>query len=143
MTHFHYDTFQFDIKRFDVKGLLTFHANDSGEIVEFLTKFETLTPPIAFTRLPDKHMREKEFLESMIGKYEVMGMAVEIAFKGDDSLVLKIPGQHTKELEPVRSMRFIAKDGSFSLKFKKDDSGTVSEFLYIDPMQVIPAKRIE
>ena len=143
MTHFHYDTFQFDIKRFDVKGMLTFLADSSGEIVKFSTKLEQLTPPIVFTRLPDKHMREKEFLEVLIGKYEAMGMFLEIAFKGDDSLTLIIPGQQSVELEPVRDMKFSAKDGSFSLKFKKDKSGTVSEFLYIDSMQVIPAKRIE
>ena len=143
MTHFHYDTFQFDFKRFDVKGLLTFHADDGGEIVNFSTKLEQLTPPITFKRLPDKRMREKDFLESLIGKYEVMGMRVEIAFKGDNTIVLKIPGQSITELEPVRGMRFAAKDGSFSIKFKKDESETVSEFLYIDPMQVIPAKRVE
>ncbi len=143
MTHFHYDTFQFDIKRFDIKGLLTFHADDGGEIVKFSSKLEQLTSPITFTHLPDKHMREKEFLKPLIGEYEIMGMTVAIEFKGEDSLVLKIPGQHTKEMEPVRGMKFTAKDGSFSLKFKKDDSGPVSEFLYIDAMQVIPAKRIE
>ena len=143
MTHFHYDTFQIDIKRFDVKGMLTFHADSSGEIVKFSTKLEQLTPPIVFTRLPDKHMREKEFLETLIGKYEAMGMSLEIAFKRNDSLMFTIPGQLKQELEPVRDMRFTAKDGSFSLKFKQDKSGIVSEFLYIDAMQVIPAKRIE
>ncbi len=143
MTHFHYDTFQYDIKRFDVKGLLTFHADDGGEITEFSAKLEQLTPPITFTRLPDEHMREREFLEPLIGKYEAMGIVLEIEIRGDDTITFKFPGQQPTELEPVRGVMFNAKGGSFSLKFVKDKSGIISEFLYIDPMQVIPAKRIE
>ncbi len=143
LTHFHYDTFQYEIKRFDVKGLLTFRADDGGEIVEFSVKLEPLTPPITFTRLPDQYMRETEFLKSLIGKYEATGIVLEIAMKGEDTITFKFPSQQPTNLEPVRSMRFKTKDGAYSIKFKKDESGRITEFLYIDSMQVVPAIRIE
>lgn len=143
LTHFHYDTFQYDIKRFDVKGLLTFHADDRGEIVGFAAKLEALTLPITFSRLPDQYMRDAEFLKSLIGKYEAVGIVLEIALRGDDTITCSLPGQQPIELEPVRGMRFKTKDESYSIEFKKDESGKISEFLYITSMQVIPARRIE
>lgn len=143
ITHFHYDAFQFEIKRFDVRGLLTFYTDESGEIVGFRTQLEQLTPPISFTRLPDQYMREPEFLKSLIGKYEAAGIVLEIAPKGDDTITCAFPGQQPTDLDPVRGMRFKAKSGAYSIEFKKDESGEISEFLYIDPMQVVSAKRIE
>ncbi len=143
LTHFHYDTFQYDMKRFDVKGQLTFHADDSGEIVEFSVKLEQLTPSITFSRLPDEQLRDREVLKSLIGKYEAIGIVLEIGLRGDDTITCKFPGQQSTELKPIRNMRFSAKDESYSIKFRKDESGVISEFLYIDSMQVIPAKRIE
>ena len=143
LTHFHYDTFQYDIKRFDVKGLLTFHADDRGEVVGFAAKIEELTPPITFSRLPDQYMRDAEFLKSLIGKYEAVGIVLEIALRGDDTITCSFPGQQPIELKPVRGMRFKTKEESYSIEFKKDESGKISEFLYITSMQVIPARRIE
>jgi CubicO group peptidase (beta-lactamase class C family) len=143
LTHFHYDTFQYDIKRFDVKGLLTFHADDRGEIVGFAAKIEALTPPITFSRLPDQYMRDAEFLKSLIGKYETIGIVLEIALRGDNTITCSFPGQQPSELKPVRGMRFKTKDESYSIEFKKNESGKISEFLFITSMQVFPARRIE
>jgi hypothetical protein len=62
---------------------------------------------------------------------------------GDDTIMAVPSGQSAIELQPVRGMRFQTKDtGHFSITFRKDESGRVSEFLYSEMGFVIPAKRI-
>ncbi|MHA1943277.1 MAG: serine hydrolase [Candidatus Thorarchaeota archaeon] len=143
LTHYHYDTFQFEVTRFDFKELLTFQTDSNGDIVGFTIKVEETLPPILFKRLPDAHLRDKKFLKTLIGKYDVAGRILEIAFKRDDTIMAVSAGQPAIELEGVRGMRFKTKDsGHFSITFKKDESGKISEFLYSEMAFVIPAKRI-
>jgi CubicO group peptidase (beta-lactamase class C family) len=143
LKHYHYDTFQFEATRFDFKELLTFQTDSNGDIVGFTIKVDETLPPIPFKRLPDAHLRNKKFLKTLIGKYEVAGMILEIVLKGDDAIIAVPSGQPAIELEGVQGMRFKTKDsGLFSITFKKDESGKISEFLYSAKGEVIPAKRI-
>jgi len=143
LTHYHYDTFQFEATRFDFKELLTFQTDSDGDIVGFTIKVEDTLPPILFKRLPDAHLKDKKFLKTLIGKYDVAGLILEIVLKRDDAIMAVSSGQPPIELEGVRGMRFKTKDsGLFSITFKKDESGNISEFLYSAMGFVIPAKRI-
>ncbi len=144
LTHYHYDTFQFEVKRFDFKDLLTFQIDSSGEIVGFSIKLEDTVPPIHFKRIPDEHMRDKSFLSTLLGKYDANGQIIEISLKGNNSIIFVPSGQEAVELEPVRRMRFKSKDSDLlSITFKKDESGQITEFAYVSGGFVIPAKKIE
>ncbi|MHA2041587.1 MAG: serine hydrolase [Candidatus Thorarchaeota archaeon] len=143
LTHFHYDTFQFEVERFDFKELLTFQTDSNGEVIGLTIKVDDTLQPISFNRLPDEHLRDKKFLDTLLGKYDVAGQIIEIVPKGDDTIMAVPSGQSAIELQPVRGMRFQTKDtGHFSITFRKDESGRVSEFLYSEMGFVIPAKRI-
>lgn len=143
LTHYHYDTFQFEITRFDFKELLTFQTDSNGDIVGFTIKVDETLPPILFKRLPDAHLRDKKFLKSLLGKYEVAGQILEIVLKGGDVIMAVPSGQPAIELEGVRGLRFKTKDsGLFSITFKKNESGKISEFIYSEMGTVATAKRI-
>ena len=143
LTHYHYDTFQFEETRFDYKELLTFQTDSNGDIIAFSIKVEDTLPPILFKRLPDEHLKDKKFLQTLTGKYDVAGQILEIVLQRDDTIMVVSPGQSPIELEGVRDMRFKTKNSdSFSITFKKDESGEISEFIYSGMGSVIPAKRI-
>ncbi|MFX1416577.1 MAG: DUF3471 domain-containing protein, partial [Promethearchaeota archaeon] len=143
LTHYHYDTFQVEIERFDLKELLTFQTDSNGEVSAFAVKTEGTLPPVLFKRLPDEHLRDKKLLKKLVGKYDVAGQIVEIILRGDDAIAAVLSGQPAIDLEPVRGMRFKTKGSDrFSITFRKDESGNVSEFLYSEFGLVVPAKRI-
>jgi len=143
LTHYHYDTFQLEIDRLDLKELLTFQTDSNGDVFAFAVKTEETLPPVLFKRLPDEHLRDKKFLKTLVGKYDVAGQIIEIILKGKDAITAVPSGQPAVDLEPIRGMRFKTKDSDrFSITFRKDESGKVSEFLYSELGLVIPAKRI-
>lgn len=144
LTHYHYDTFQFEVKRFDFKDLLTFHIDLTGEIDGFSIKLEDTVPPILFKRLPDEHMSDKRFLSTLPGKYDLMGQIIQISLRRDNSIAFVPSGQEAIDLEPVRDMRFKSKNSDLlSITFKKDASGQISEFVFVSGGLVISAKKIE
>jgi hypothetical protein len=143
LTHYHFDTFQFEYRRFDWKELLTFQVDAAGEIVGFTIKLEALVPPLLFERLPDNHMRDSKFLKAFVGKYEMAGVPVEVAFKGEDTITFRLPGQAAKEMIPIRGLRFKLKDSeAVNITFKEDAPGQVSAFLFSQFGEVISGKRV-
>ncbi len=144
LTHYHYDTFQFDYKRFDLKDLLTFQLDSNGEVDCFTIKLESLVPPVKFTRLPDEHFKDKEFLNKLVGKYNLASIETVIAFKKDDKLTIAFPNQPVAELVPVKGMRFKIKGSeATALTFKETETGDIDEFLFVQLGTVISAKRIK
>ena len=41
---------------------------------------------IVFERVAESHLRQRAFLERLVGNYEVMGMALAITLKGEDTI---------------------------------------------------------
>src|SRR5581483_6514709 len=84
-THLHYDVFIVEQERFDLSCKGSFAINLKGEIEHFSIALglEPGTKPLVFTRAADKSMQEKGFLEQFVGDYEVMGMTMTVALKGE------------------------------------------------------------
>ena len=143
LQHYHYNTFQVEYKRFDWKELLTFQIDSGGDVVGFTIKLEALVAPITFDRLPDDRLKDKEFLKTLTGTYEMAGFTITIARKGD-TITIALPNESTQELVPVRGLRFKIKGSeAATLTFKQDASGAVSEFLLSRSGAVISAKRVD
>ena len=143
LQHYHYNTFQVEYKRFDWKELLTFQIDSSGDVVGFTIKLEALVAPITFDRLPDNRLKDKKFLKTLTGTYEIAGFTITIARKGD-TITITLPNESAQELVPVRGLRFKIKDSeAATLTFKQDASGAVSEFLFSRFGAVISAKRVD
>ncbi len=142
--HYHYDTFQFDYERFDIKELLTFQLDSTGEIEGFTIKIEALTPPVKFERLPDEQLSDKVFLKKLIGTYELATIKVKIALKDENTLTIRFAEQPINELIPARGSRFKLKNAEeVQIKFIEDEKGNVSEFMYIAMATVAKAQKID
>lgn len=144
LEHYHFETFQYKITRWEFRELLTFQTDPYGDISGLAIKIEELLPPIQFKRLPDERMFSTEFLKELVGFYKLAGQAVEISMKEDNTLRFAPSGQKSTQLEPVKGLRFKSKDSDFfTVTFKANESGEVNEFLFVSYGQVIPAKRME
>jgi hypothetical protein len=84
---------------------------------------------IVFTRMPDRRMRERSFLEPLAGVYQVADFKFAVTLRADNVLTVTTPSQRVWELEPVRGNTFAVKgENGLTLDFKRDPSGKVTEF---------------
>ena len=138
----HYDIFEVpqssDSVAAGTKG--QFYMNWSGDIDRLSMPLEsTLPEDIVFTRAPDKI--SKENLLGLIGDYDLGGVVAHIGLIGE-SLQLTIPGQPSYDLVPLRGLAFNLKGlNGFSVEFKKDAAGQVSELILNQPDGANSAKR--
>jgi hypothetical protein len=99
---------------------------------------------IVFTRMPDKQLTDRNFIEAFIGQYEIPGAPtpLTISLHGDHALVVNAPGQPDLELLPKRGTTFDLKGlAGFSVEFKKDATGKVTEAVFRQPDNVTVMKK--
>jgi hypothetical protein len=97
-----------------------------------------------FTRLPDKELLDKSFIEAFTGQYEFPGSPTPftISIRGDHSLIFASPGSPDVELIPKRGTTFDLKDQSgVSLEFKRDAASKVVEAALSDNGTTVVLKR--
>jgi len=119
LDHWHYEVFQAPADRQNELELtrIQFHADLGGDITSLTVPFEPNVEPISFARQPPAAMREKSFLEKLVGEYD--GVApVKIVLRDDNVLQYSALGT-VRELVPVRGTYFRI----------KDVAGTAVEFL--------------
>jgi CubicO group peptidase (beta-lactamase class C family) len=117
-----------------------FLTNWNGDIDRLSMPLEpTLPDDIVFTRVPEKI--SKETLLTLVGDYSLAAAAAHISLVGE-SLQLTIPDQPSYELLPMRGLVFNLKGlNGFSVEFKKDPSGKISEMLVAQPDGATVAKK--
>jgi len=144
LRHFHYDVFEVPENPLDPfeKQKVMFFTNEGGDIGSVSLPLEPNVKPIVFTRVPEKQMFERSFLEPFTGEYELPGAALTISLRGDKTLVASLPGQPSRELVPTRGTTFAVQGLSgFSIEFKKDASGKVTEAVFYQPGETLVMKR--
>src|SRR5207245_11037341 len=93
---------------------------------------------IVFQRLPAKGLTDKSFLEQFVGEYEVIGMTMIIALKGEKALVVSLPLQPEVELVPYKGTIFHVKGLSgYSIEFKLDEAGRGDEGIFGQAIWVV------
>lgn len=133
LAHVHYDVFEAGEEPMNPLSEMkvTFLYNSRGEIDRVTVPFQPGVDDIVFTRRPDEAMRARSFLEPFVGAYEAMGLTVTVAFKGDDTLILTVPGQPTYELEPARGTTFDLKGlTGYSVEFKQEGDAVTQMVVY-------------
>ena len=71
-----------------------------------------------------------------------MDRSLTIVLRGERILIASVPDQPDYELEPYKGTEFQLKGlTGFSLEFKKDDTGVVTEVVVTQPYGVVIAKR--
>ncbi|HLI07367.1 MAG TPA: serine hydrolase [Ktedonobacteraceae bacterium] len=142
LKHYHYDVFEAHIERFDIMLKVSFSTNPRGDIETLSAPLEPMVSDIVFRRVPAKKMLDKSFLEQFTGLYEVMGMPLTVALKGEKALIASLPGQPDQELVPYKGMEFRIKGHSgFSVEFKSDEAGVITEALLTQPYGAFIAKK--
>jgi len=141
LEHFHFDVFRL---KNDVFGELKvrFLLNVDGEIESLSAPLQAGVADIVFTRVPDESMADEEFLNQFTGEYEIMGQVITVELRADGVLTATVPGQPTYELEPFKGTEFKLKGiEGYSVEFRLDDEGNVSEAVFHQPNGSFPAKR--
>jgi CubicO group peptidase (beta-lactamase class C family) len=147
LKHHHYDVFEFlEVTKEGIdttntnKQLISFTANESGEISKGAVKMEAVLPPIEFKREASKIDVSKADLESYPGEYVLGGLTSKVYLKGS-TLYLFVPGQPEYELIPTGENKFSIKilEG-FKLEFIKSGKDVI-ELMFIQPNGTFKAKR--
>ena len=146
VTHLHYDVFQVPDAPFDpfAKLKVSFFSDANGDISSLTLPLETSVKDIVFTRLPDKQLSDRSFVEGFTGEYEIPGSPtpLTISLRGDHTLVVSTPGSPDVELLPSRGTKFDIKDQSgVSIEFKRDAGGKVVEAALDDNGTVLVLKK--
>jgi CubicO group peptidase (beta-lactamase class C family) len=144
LKHFHYDVFETPENPLNPleKTKVMFFTDVRGDISSLSVPLEPMVKEIVFTRIPEKAMREASFLQGLAGQYELGPTTVTVSLKGENTLILIVPGQPEYELVPTRGTSFNVKELSgFTVEFKKDASGKVTEAVFYQPNGTFAAKR--
>jgi CubicO group peptidase (beta-lactamase class C family) len=124
LNHFHYDIFEVAEREQNPlsKMKVQFHTSLQGDLDSLALPLESTVKEVVFTRLGDKRMTERTFLEPLTGAYQRGASTVTIALHGDNAITMTLPAQGTFDLIPVRGTRFNVKGlTGYSIEFKGDD----------------------
>jgi len=124
MQHFHYDVFEVAESQQNPlsKMKVQFHTNLQGDLDSLALPLEATVKEVVFTRLGDKQMTEKTFLQPLTGNYQRGAGTVTVALKTDHALSVTIPGQGSFDLVPVRGTKFDIKGlTGYAVEFKGND----------------------
>jgi CubicO group peptidase (beta-lactamase class C family) len=132
LKHYHYDVFQIPEDPLDPfeKLKVMFLTDLNGDISSLSMPLEPNVKDIVFTRMPDRQLTERTFIEPFAGQYEIPGAPVTltVTLRGDRTLVASVPGQPDYLLNPKRGTTFQLADFSgITIEFKRDASGKVTE----------------
>jgi CubicO group peptidase (beta-lactamase class C family) len=144
--HFHYDVFEVPDNPLDpfAKLKVMFASDFNGDISSLSMPLEPNVKDIVFTRMPDKQLTERSFIERFTGEYEITGAPVPftVSLRGEHNLIASVPGQPDYELIPRRGTTFDLKGlTGFSIEFKMDASGKVTEAALVQPDTTIVLKK--
>jgi CubicO group peptidase (beta-lactamase class C family) len=146
MKHYHYDVFEvpYDPQDPFAKQKLAFFGDLAGDISSLAMPLEPRVKDIVFTRMADKQLTERSFIEAFTGQFAAPGdpTPLTVALRGDHTLVIGRPGTPERELIPRRGTTFDIKGlEGFSMEFRRDASGKVTEAVYYTPDTVLVLKR--
>jgi CubicO group peptidase (beta-lactamase class C family) len=142
MTHFHYDVFELSNELTETKFKISFATDIKGNIGSLATQLEPAAKETVFSKMPEKKMMEKSFLEKFVGEYELSGTIMTVTLKGEKALFLSVPGQPEYELVPYKGAEFNLKGlAGFSVEFIVDEAGAVKEAKVTQPNGVFAAKK--
>ena len=129
--HWHYDVWRVPHDPLDLlqETEIMFNTDWEGNVGSLSCAMEPNVKDIVFTRMPERRMHERAFLEPLAGVYQVADYKILITLRADNVLAVTMPNQKMYELEPVRGYTFAFKgENGLTLDFKHDTSGAVTEF---------------
>jgi hypothetical protein len=101
-----------------------------GDISSLSMPLQPDVKDIVFIRVPDRQLTQRSFIEAFAGDYEIQGSPVplKVSLRGENSLIVSVPGQPDYKLNPKRGTTFqLADIPGITIEFKRDAAGKVSE----------------
>ncbi|MEM9382202.1 MAG: serine hydrolase [Planctomycetota bacterium] len=147
LEHWHFDTFRVpragEESTNPLGGLLVrYETNETGGVAALHVTLEPALPPLRFEAASDPRLEDPDVLEAFVGTFEFRGVAFVVSMRPDGSLVADVAGQPTFTLVPGRDDTFtIAEAEGFSVKFRREDDGTVSAVELRQPNGTFVARR--
>jgi CubicO group peptidase (beta-lactamase class C family) len=146
LQHYHFDIFNLDLERFELRLPVAFLTNVQGEIDAVSLQLEPQVEPRLFKRKPI--VIGDDVLVALAGRYDlpVEGLELIVRLK-NNRLFMMITGQSEEELMPHRlsdsGVEFLIKNApGVRLAFQKDAQGTYNMVALKQPGQVFKAPRI-
>ena len=112
------------------KMKVMFLTDYDGDISSLSMPLQPDVKDIVFTRMPDRQLTQRSFIEAFTGDYQIPGSPVplKISLRGENSLIVSVPGQPDLKLDPKRGTTFeLADVKGVTIEFKQDQSGKVTE----------------
>ena len=146
LEHYHYDQFQVPADPLDPfqKSKVVFFTGMDGDIASLSMPLQPDVKDIVFTRLPDRQLTQRSFIEGFTGEYEIAGapQPLKVSLRGENSLILSFPGQPDYKLNAKRGTTFQVGDlAGVTMEFKRDAQGKVSEAVLNQLGTVLVLKR--
>lgn len=145
LQHYHYDVFRIrsteETEEAKMAAKLRFNTNNDGKIVSIECQMEPAVKDILFERIREQVEVDKAELLNYVGDYELEGMTVKVYIRGENTLMVLVPGQPDYELVPSGKDIFDLKilDG-YSVKFEMDKK-EVKSLSFIQPNGVFKATK--
>ncbi len=132
LEHYHYDVFQVPADPLDdfQKMKVVFLTGMDGDISSLSMPLQPDVKDIVFTRMPDRQLTQRGFIEAFTGDYEIQGSPVplKVSLRGENTLIVSVPGQPDYKLNPKRGATFqLAGYAGITIEFKRDAAGKVTE----------------
>jgi hypothetical protein len=109
---------------------VVFLTDTDGDISSLSMPLQPDVKDIVFTRMPDRQLTQRSFIEPVTGDYEIPGSPVplKVSLRGENSLIVVVPGQPDYKLNPKRGTTFeLADVKGITIEFKRDQTGKVTE----------------
>ncbi len=146
LEHYHYDIFNLDLERFELRVPVRFLMSIQGEIEALSVALEPQVEPVVFKRKP--LTVDTSTLAALVGRFAlpIEGMELAVVLK-QGRLFMVITGQTEEELLPRRlsnaGVEFQAKGAmDVRLEFMRDEEGNYLTTILKQPNQVFRAQRV-
>ncbi|MBX2966012.1 MAG: serine hydrolase [Cyclobacteriaceae bacterium] len=141
LRHYHYDIFEGTGPQYFKDQKISFVTNKAGEIGELHIALQSTVKDIVFTRkLVAKEVSASQ-LQLYIGEYDFGGQVANVYLRGENTLMLHVPGQPDYELVAVKEHEFKMKAvEGFTFRFVVENN-KVTEMVAIQPHGTFKAKR--
>ena len=146
LQHYHYDVFRIrsieETEDNKDAAKIRFNSSNKGDIVSLEAQLEPSVKDIIFEKLAPAFIIKKDDLEKYTGDYDLAGETVKVYIRGENTLMVLIPGQPDYELVAARLHEFDIKIAKgYSVKFDVNDKGEVTALSFVQPNGTFRAPR--
>jgi CubicO group peptidase (beta-lactamase class C family) len=146
LQHYHYDIFRARStdeteENFDAQKI-KFNTDLKGNIESLESKMEPTVKEIIFTRKAPEVKLTKADLEKYTGDFLLTGLTIKVYTRGENTLMVLVPGQPDYELVPAGNDTFNFKIlKGYSVQFEMNDKKECTALSFIQPNGTFKAEK--